>query len=1104
MNSSSLEPLPFASENFDGGILAYNHDFQVTEWNSVMEQLFSKQREVCLGQNLFELLPEFSEEGEQNLLKSALQGETTISHGKLYSVDVTKPDRLFETRFSPIINGNGSIAGGCVFLKPLSSGTKTTYDPSVADISNWIAELNQRIEISRQGDTAPVCQGLIDILGKSSGFDRGYIVHFEGPTGKVTQCYEWTQENVPSVLTELENLEIHEDLPWLSQQLKDGKRFSISTQKLFPQQEGPELTYLKNQQVESLQLYPFMMQNQPVGVVGFEKCLGTQPTNQLPESLLSNLVQVAINGLVRLQLEKVVIPADKASAALPFQELTNAVSLGVFVVNEEGRCLFVNRRFESIIQLNRNDLLDTGLKNHLFNGQGKSWLPEWRNSIELGGNYTGSFSYVDKNRNQPLWLRLHVSPVVNHNPNGFSGFVGTVEDISAQRNAEEQMIKSERYQRIINYFATSLLGKNTLHDILNDLTHNCISNLDFTDCVIYLLDRKSDMLVQKAGFGKKRDQDNRLIGGMNLPVGKGIVGHVAISKKAEIVSDTTLDARYVIDEELRLSEITVPIIYEGELLGVIDSEHEEKNFFNEDHLRVLSTIASLAANKIVRVQMEDQLAESLERVDLALEGGNLGLWDWDVPTGTMTYNRRWAEMLGYSLRDIEPTVNNWDKVMHPDDKPLIMGELDRHLSGDTAYYESEHRMRTKDGTWKRILDRGKVTKWDRKGNPLRVTGTHLDITERKLAEQALQESEDKFKSAFENASVGMILADKDGRMYQINTAFARMIGYEVHELKEMKFADITVSEDLDENLGLFRQLINGEINSYHLEKRYRHKKGYTITGLLSCSLVREFAGEPSFVIAQVKDITDRKNAEEELRQLTDELLRSNAELNQFAYITSHNLRAPVVNLKSLLMLYNKDNPMDSDNPLIIDKLELSVNQLSATLEDLIQVVAVKHTSQGQSERINLSSLISRVEASISDQMNRAATKVIADFSEAPELTYPKSHLESIVLNLLTNAIKYRSPERSPTIRITSRRERGFFRLSVRDNGLGMDLRKHGDDLFGLYKRFHNHVEGKGLGLYIIKSQVDALGGKIEVDSELGKGTTFNVFLKEGKMHQESR
>ncbi len=189
-------------------------------------------------------------------------------------------------------------------------------------------------------------------------------------------------------------------------------------------------------------------------------------------------------------------------------------------------------------------------------------------------------------------------------------------DITAQKQTEEKALRSETTTRIINYFATSLLKQDTEEDILWDLAKNCVSQLGFVDCVIYLFDPKRANLIQKAAYGPKspvgRDIKNPII----IPAGTGIVGSVGRSGKAEVISDTRLDGRYIIDDELRLSEIAVPIVANNETLGVIDSEHPRKNFFTQHHLEVLTSIASLCANKIVRVRAElelQMLNQELER-----------------------------------------------------------------------------------------------------------------------------------------------------------------------------------------------------------------------------------------------------------------------------------------------------------------------------------------------------------------------------------------------------------------------------------------------------------------------------------------------------------
>jgi PAS domain S-box-containing protein len=189
---------------------------------------------------------------------------------------------------------------------------------------------------------------------------------------------------------------------------------------------------------------------------------------------------------------------------------------------------------------------------------------------------------------------------------GEVGRVILLKDISERCKAEAIVRASREVENAINYFATSLYGQNTTDEILWDIVKNCIARLGFVDCVVYLTDPSGTHLVQRAAYGPKNPEGFQLLAPLVLPVGQGIVGSVARTGVAEIVPDTRLDPRYVVDDEPRRSEITVPIIYQDNVIGIIDSEHPEPGFFQPQHLNILTTIASLCANKIVRVQAEEE------------------------------------------------------------------------------------------------------------------------------------------------------------------------------------------------------------------------------------------------------------------------------------------------------------------------------------------------------------------------------------------------------------------------------------------------------------------------------------------------------------------
>jgi putative methionine-R-sulfoxide reductase with GAF domain len=191
----------------------------------------------------------------------------------------------------------------------------------------------------------------------------------------------------------------------------------------------------------------------------------------------------------------------------------------------------------------------------------------------------------------------------------------------SEAKLKEQQIISENLrqkleiEKVISFFASSIGSKNTPGEIAGDVAKNCISQLSFEDCVIYLLDDTTQELVQKAAWGPKTTGDNKLVNPLRIPVGKGIVGAVAMSGKAEIINDTSADSRYIVDDQRRNSEICVPLMVDGKVIGVIDSEHSEKNFYNDHHLQVLKTVSALCANKIVMAQAEE--ARRKAQLDLA-------------------------------------------------------------------------------------------------------------------------------------------------------------------------------------------------------------------------------------------------------------------------------------------------------------------------------------------------------------------------------------------------------------------------------------------------------------------------------------------------------
>jgi putative methionine-R-sulfoxide reductase with GAF domain len=182
-----------------------------------------------------------------------------------------------------------------------------------------------------------------------------------------------------------------------------------------------------------------------------------------------------------------------------------------------------------------------------------------------------------------------------------------VRDIETFKDGYAELRRRERRYRILSYFAASVFGNDTVSEICWDIAQNCIAELDFEDAVVYLLDAERGVLVQASAFGSGKERNAAIVQPMEIPLGQGIVGSAALTQEIERIADTTLDERYIVDDQPRLSELAVPIVYKGETLGVIDSEHTRKDFFTEEVALIVQQMASIAATKIMRIQAEEKV-----------------------------------------------------------------------------------------------------------------------------------------------------------------------------------------------------------------------------------------------------------------------------------------------------------------------------------------------------------------------------------------------------------------------------------------------------------------------------------------------------------------
>ncbi|MBL7856678.1 MAG: tetratricopeptide repeat-containing sensor histidine kinase [Cyclobacteriaceae bacterium] len=239
-----------------------------------------------------------------------------------------------------------------------------------------------------------------------------------------------------------------------------------------------------------------------------------------------------------------------------------------------------------------------------------------------------------------------------------------------------------------------------------------------------------------------------------------------------------------------------------------------------------------------------------------------------------------------------------------------------------------------------------------------------------------------------------------------------------------------------------------------------------------------------------KEVNERTK---ELVKSNLELVRQNTQLEQFGFITAHNLRAPVARILGLTNLITGGHLKMPEDSAIIDKLQFTAEELDSIIHDLNTILEIKKGIHQTFEKVNLQEYFEKVKSILRDQIHDSSVTIRESLKTKSCYGIP-AYVESILYNLVSNAIKYRSADRIPIIEVTTVQEGNYLKLTVKDNGVGIDMEKQKEKIFNLYQRFHSHVEGKGLGLFLVKTQVDALNGKIEIQSETDVGTTFTIYL----------
>ncbi|KAB2842865.1 MAG: PAS domain S-box protein, partial [Melioribacteraceae bacterium] len=591
-----------------------------------------------------------------------------------------------------------------------------------------------------------------------------------------------------------------------------------------------------------------------------------------------------------------------------------------------------------------------------------------------------------------------------------------VRDISARKKTERALEKRSRIEKTIGEISSTFINipVEKIDSSIALAIKKIVTLTSADEGVLFLFSNDNEKM--KLHFSWSRDTETEIEHDIEFNLsnlkwwGGKILNKqiVSVSKTSSLPREAEFEKKYFQKAGI-YSIIDIPLIYQQKVIGVLGFNSKKLSLeFDDEEVSLLNMFGQIIVNALQRKKTELSLLESEERLELALKGADLGLWDWNIQNGEITYNENWAKILGYKLNEIKPRFETWQKLVHNEDYKKVRTALNNHLKGKTEFYEAEYRMLTKSGKWKWMLDKGKVFERDKNDKALRAAGTTLDITDKKNFEEALIRSEERFRSLFENSAFGIYQTSVEGKIELCNNAFLEIFGYEsLNELIDKEVSKNFYVYPKDRERFLTVLFTKGKINGHEIE--YKNSKGKRV-------YVREYArivniNGRNIIEGAVENITKNKLAELELVKAKEKAEESDKLKSEFLAQMSHEIRTPINTVLSFAGLLK-----DELSGKLARDLEDSFSVMNRAGRRIIRTIdLLLDMSQMQTGtyEINLKKIdvCEKILKDISDEYKYIAKEKNLNFeivkqNEENFITGDEYTVGQILHNLIDNAIKY--------------------------------------------------------------------------------------------------
>ncbi len=702
----------------------------------------------------------------------------------------------------------------------------------------------------------------------------------------------------------------------------------------------------------------------------------------------------------------------------------------------------------------------------------------------------------------PYTTQDGVTKTVNLRPSLIHDDTGTIigiqviaSDVTAQVALKVNQDRERLRLEIENEIFKKVINNNDLYDIGWSIVKSIAKFLQTDDSVLYAV--INNELVQIASLFDSMHGKQEVSSPIILKKGEGIVGMVAEQMEARIVNDTSQDFNYVVDQYSRLSEITVPIVLDGELIGVLDAEHPEKGHFQEYHLDFLKKVSNFIAlglkNSIAKIEIEKKDAAILsaaERLENIIENLPRGIAFEDANHHIAHLNQKFVDLMGLDAK-AEDIIG-----LHCDEARSMLSKVfpESERFAERTIEILERREIVSDDTLS-LLDGRSVTRHYapvyQNNKFIGNLWAYADNTIETRFYENLNYEREKYMSIIANMEIGLLEVDNDDRIITANNAFQKMTKYSQEELIGKVGHKILVTEKEAERIKQMNESrLDGASSIYEIEYLTKDKEVRHM--LVSGGPNRDIKGQVIGSIGIHLDISKLKELEKLREELIKDLTESNEELSNYAHVVSHDLKTPLRSISSAINWLKEDNQdkLDEMSQSYLEIVDESLIKMDKIISDTLKYSELKQQKQELSSKVDLNHLVNHLIKELSKSYPES--KILIE-GQLPEITINETKAIQIFQNILDNACKYRDPKRQSQIEIRCLNIFGYFEFHIEDNGIGIE-KKYESRVFQIFQKLNNNKESNGVGMSIVKKIIESYGGKIWFESEVGKGTTFKFNL----------